>query len=95
MALKNGKPNPLNYFDLRKASFQAPHFKYIILEKNTQNFITQIENWITHNLNGRYYVGPHLILDHTNTICYATKVGFENEKELSFFNLACPYLQQR
>ena len=33
MALKNGKPNPLNYFNLRRVEFASPHFKYTIIDK--------------------------------------------------------------
>jgi hypothetical protein len=95
MALKNGKPNPLNYFDLRRVDFAAPHFKYVVLEKYTPNYIKIIDNWINKNLNNRYYLGQFLMLDSNNSIVYATRVGFESEKELSFFNLACPVLQQR
>jgi hypothetical protein len=95
MALKNGKPNPLNYFGLRRVEFAAPHFKYTIMEKHTPVFIKNIDSWINSNLNNRYYIGQDLSLDHTNTIVYTTRIGFESEKELSFFTIACPYLQTR
>ena len=65
MALKNGKPNPLNYFDLRRVDFAAPHFKYVILEKYTPNYIKIIDDWINKNLNNRYYLGQFLMLDPT------------------------------
>ena len=92
MALKNGKPNPLNYFDLRKVNFPAFHFHFTHLSKNSPSYIKQLDQWIYHNLNGRYYVGQSLDLDQTNSIVYTTKVGFEQEKELSFFRIACPLL---
>lgn len=92
MAIKNGKPNPLNFFDLRKVDFPAFHFHYTNLTKNSPNYIRQIDQWIYNNLNSRYYVGQALELDHDNNIVYVTKVGFEQEKELSFFRIACPLL---
>lgn len=95
MALKNGKPNPLNYFDLRRVEFAAPHFKYTTIEKYSPHLARQLDSWIKHNLNNRYYIGQSITLDHTNTIIYTTKIGFESEKELSFFTIACPHLQQR
>lgn len=95
MALKNGKPNPLNYFNLRKVGFAAPHFKYITIEKFSPLHIKQLDSWIKRNLNHRYYVGQSISLDNTNTIIYTTKIGFESEKELSFFTIACPYFQTR
>ncbi len=95
MALKNGKPNPLNYFELRRVEFAAPHFKYTSIEKYSPLIIKNIDQWIKTNLNNRYYIGQGITLDNTNTIVYNTRIGFESEKELSFFTIACPYLQQR
>lgn len=95
MALKNGKPNPLNYFDMRRVEFAAPHFKYTTLDRYNPSLVKNIDAWIRHNLNNRYYIGQSISLDITNAIVYTTRVGFESEKELSFFTIACPHLQQR
>jgi hypothetical protein len=95
MSLKNGKPNPLNYFNLRKVEFACPHFKYTIIDKCSTSFVQDLDSWIRNTLNNRYYIGQNIALDNTNTVVYNTLVGFESEKELSFFNLACPLLQQR
>jgi hypothetical protein len=95
MALKNGKPNPLNYFGLRRVEFAAPHFKYAVLDKYSPAFIKNIDSWIKQHLNNRYYLGQDISLDNTNTVIYTTRIGFESEKELSFFTIACPYLQSR
>ena len=95
MALKNGKPNPLNYFDLRRVEFACPHFKYTSIDKYSPNTIKSIDSWIKKNLNSRYYVEQGIALDNTNTIVYTTRIGFESEKELSFFTIACPLLQSR
>jgi hypothetical protein len=95
MALKNGKPNPLNYFDLRRVEFAAPHFKYTTLDKYNPSIIRSIDAWIKLNLNNRYYIGQGITLDHNNSIVYNTRIGFESEKELSFFTIACPHLHTR
>ncbi len=95
MALKNGKANPLNYFDLRRVDFAAPHFKYTTIDKYNPNLVKGLDSWIKQNLNSRYYIGQTLDLDNTNTIVYATRIGFESEKELSFFTIACPLIQTR
>jgi hypothetical protein len=95
MALKNGKPNPLNYFGLRRVEFAAPHFKYTTIDKYNPSLLKNFDTWIKQNLNSRYYIGQSLDLDNTNTIVYTTRIGFESEKELSFFTIACPYLQTR
>lgn len=95
MALKNGKPNPLNYFNMRRVDFCPPHFKCTLLNEYNPSYIMNINAWIKFNLNNRYYIGQHLSLDHTNSFVFKTKVGFESEKELSFFTIACPHIYQR
>ena len=95
MALKNGKPNPLNYFGIRRVEFAPPHFKYTTIDKYNPTHIRLLDYWIKHNLNSRYYIGQGLSLDNSNTIVYTTRIGFESEKELSFFTIACPHLQLR
>jgi hypothetical protein len=95
MALKNGKPNPLNYFDLRRVDYACPHFKYTVLDKYNPNFVKAVDSWIRKHLNNRYYIGHEILLDNSNTIIYGTRIGFESEKELSFFTIACPILQTR
>jgi hypothetical protein len=95
MSLKNGKPNPLNYFNLRRVEFACPHFKYTSIEKYNPSLVRSVDSWIKKNLNNRYYVGQGIALDNTNTIVYVTRIGFESEKELSFFTIACPYLHIR
>jgi hypothetical protein len=95
MALKTGKPNALNYFGLRRVEFACPHFKYTSIERYNPTLIKSIDSWIRKNLNNRYYIGQGITLDNTNTIVYITRIGFESEKELSFFTIACPLLQTR
>jgi len=95
MALKTGKPNALNYFDLRRVEVACPHFKYTTLDRYNPTLVKNIDHWIRQNLNNRYYLGQGIDLDNTNTIIYTTIIGFESEKELSFFTIACPLLQQR
>lgn len=95
MSLKNGKPNSLNYYDLRRVEFACPHFKYTTLDSYNPSRVKQFDSWIKKNLNNRYYIGQGIALDNTNTIVYTTRIGFESEKELSFFTIACPHLQSR
>jgi hypothetical protein len=95
MALKNGKPNPLDYFNLRRVEVACPHFKYTSIDRYNPSTIKSIDSWIRKNLNNRYYIGQGITLDNTNTIVYNTRIGFESEKELSFFTIACPLVQSR
>lgn len=89
MALKHGKVNALNVLGLRRVDFPAHHFVYTVLPRYTPAYMSRLDMWIDQNLNGRYYIGQSVdLID--NTIVFIVKVGFENDKELSFFKLACP-----
>lgn len=91
MALKNDKVNPLNVLGIRKIEFPAHHFVYTTVPKYTPTYMSKLDTWINQNLNGRYYIGQSIdLID--NTIVFTIKIGFENDKELSFFKLACPDL---
>lgn len=95
MAIRNGKPNPLNYFNLQRVEFACPHFKYTTIDRYNPGLSKQIDSWIRKNLNNRYYIGQGITLDKNNSIVYITQIGFESEKDISFFTIACPYLQLR
>ena len=92
MAIKNGKPNPLDYFDLRRVEFACPHFKYITVNSYNPPQVRLLNSWIKQNLNSRYYIGQSISLNTDNTFIYVTQIGFESEKDISFFTIACPYL---
>ncbi len=92
MALKNGIPNPLNYFKLRRVGYACPQFTYFTINKYDPALVKIINSWIIINLNSRYYIGQGLKLDKNNTIVYNTRIGFENESEISYFTIACPYI---
>jgi hypothetical protein len=89
--MKNDKINILNALDLRKVDFPAVHFHYVSLSKFNPNVVKAVDEWIYENMNGRYYIGSSLELIH-NSIIYTTQIGFEIEKEVSFFKIACPHL---
>lgn len=93
MALTNGKPNPLNYFKLRRVDFAAPHFNYTTTKPTGQ--IELLDQWIYQNLNNRYYIGQGITVDTSNSIVYTVQIGFESETDLSFFMIACPYFNTR
>lgn len=91
MLTKTGKINPLNVLGERKCSFPAHHFSYIKINRYSPSLVSLLDRWIYENLNGRYYIGQNIdIID--NIVIYNTEIGFEIEKESSFFNLACPHL---
>lgn len=89
--LNKDKINVLNALNLRKVSFPAKHFAFTTVMKSSPGLMLVLDRWIYHNLIGRYYIGADLALVNNN-IVYVTKIGFEVEKEISFFNIACPHI---
>ena len=85
------EPNPLNIFGNRKVDFLPEFFDTVDLEQryNLQDSITR---WIDTNLKGRYFVTPRTVVK-DGTMQTKLTVGFENQKELSYFMLACPLLK--
>ena len=86
--LKN--PNALDLFNARAMPVAPPHFQYTQIELK-YNLEGAMHTWIEDNLKGRFYVGKTLGKHGQNII----KVGFEEGKELSYFNIACPHLRYK
>jgi len=96
MALKHSKPNPLNYFKLRRVFYACPHFKYVTIQfKYMPELCSRINEWILANLNNRYYVGPLITLDNYGSVVYNTNIGFESPRDVSVFIMSCPYIHER
>lgn len=71
----------------------VPHFSKIKIS-NSEVFDLNIDNWIRSKLKGRYYILNNPAIDETNKVKLSTFVGFEDQKELTYFMLACPFLRR-
>ena len=94
MFSKTKEPNSLNFFDCRKFTKKPDGLQILKLSTDHTETNEHIEKWILENLKGRYYIGRHLDVDRNGTIKNYLLVAFENPKELSIFNLSCPYIQR-
>lgn len=88
------KPNPLNFFSIRKLDYPGPHLEYMELSQG-YNLDKAIIAWIENNCKSRYYIGRSVGFDNNNSLQTKVKIGFENPKELSYFALACPLLKYK
>ncbi len=86
-----GKINPLNVLDVRKVDFCPPYFETTSFALR-YNITSALDEWITSNCNGRYFIGRSVQLV-DDQITTSMKVGFESPSELSYFLLACPHLK--
>lgn len=83
--------NPLDHFKKRKLNWFPIHFKKIKLSPLTN--CDKLEDWIKYRLHGRYCIVNMPSFDNDDKVRTATFVGFEDEKEITYFMLACPYLR--
>ena len=95
MFSKTKEPNSLNFFDCRKFTKKPNGLQILKLSTDHTETNEHIEKWILENLKGRYYIGKHLGVDNHGLIKNYFLVAFENSKELSIFNLSCPYIQRQ
>jgi len=84
--------NPLNILDERKLDRIPPHFSKTKI--NEFEISHNIENWIMGRCKGRFAFGKETVTDNNSRSRSNMFVGFEDEKELTFFMLACPYLRR-
>jgi len=87
------QPNPNTLLGTRKLPIIPEYFETLCIEYK-YNTIDAVERWITSNLKGRYAICKSVnISDSTSKIETIVKIGFENQKEASYFLLACPILK--
>jgi len=85
--------NPLDVLNSRQLKTMPPHFSKTKIgnsDRTDQNVI----NWINARLTGRYCVVSYPSVNDENRFHTSTFVGFEEQKELTYFMLACPYLRR-
>lgn len=95
MFSKTNQVNPLNYFNCRQFTKKPHGLEFLKLNYDWNDNEELLEKWILENLKGRYYIGKHLDVDSHGLIKNYFLVAFENSKELSIFNLSCPYIQRQ
>lgn len=95
MFQKTNKPNALNFFNVRRFKKKPKNLicsQYNIFSEEQESSILK---WINENLKSRFYFGRHLVLNDDTKFEYVLLVGFESPKEMSIFNLSCPFLHSR
>jgi len=81
--------SPLSILKKRKLKWAPPHFHMFTLGSNEWLWDNSLEDWIEYKLKGRY-----CLIHKEESTGTRTAVGFEDEKELTYFTLACPYTRR-
>ena len=85
--------NPLDVLNRRELKVLPLHFSKIKISEGDL-FDNKIKNWIGTKLKGRYCIVRTPAIDSSGNLKSATFVGFEDQKELTYFMLACPHLRR-
>lgn len=85
--------NPLEVLNKRSLSYIPPHFAKMRLGENYFN-AGAVEAWVKVKLRGRYAIAKTPSIDKDGHLKTATFVAFEDQKELTYFMLACPHLRR-
>ena len=85
--------NPYDALKIRKVDHLPVHFKkYSFINEFVD--IAEIEHWILNKLSGRFYEGTVGVISKEERLQTEQIFAFEDEKELTFFILACPHLRR-
>jgi len=84
--------NPKDVLNQRKLGFMPPHFSKIKIADN--EFFDGVEEWVKTKLKGRYCIVRYPNLDQNSSLRSSYCLGLEDQKELTFFMLACPHLRR-
>lgn len=90
--IKKGIPNPLNVLEVRRVKAAPPHFEYVNIPMK-YNLEQSLIKWIETNLRHRFFVGGNVSLNSDNKLIQVITVGFEENRDMSYFMLACPHLK--
>lgn len=85
--------NPIDVLKQRELKTLPPHFGKVKVS-DFDLFDSNLENWIKTKLKGRFCIVRQPGIDTDNKLKPITFVGLEDQKELTYFMLACPYLRR-
>ncbi len=85
------KLGPLDILNLRELNFLPKHF---VTTPISDRYSQKIINWVRIKLVGRYCICRTPTIDTDKKLRAVCIIGFEDEKELTYFMLACPYIRR-
>lgn len=86
--------NPLDVLKQRKVKTLPPHFAKCKLSDNILFLEEDAANWVKSKLKGRFCVTSIPAINETGQLKLSTFIAFEDQQELTYFMLACPYLRR-
>ena len=90
--------NPIEVLKQRELTTLPPHFSKIKLsdaEYFDGDHNGDVHHWVKTKLTGRYCIVRSPAINSEGKVQSSTFVAFEDQKELTYFMLACPYLRRK
>lgn len=87
--------NPLNVLNQRQLNVLPMQFAKVKIADETVLFDDKLITWINTKLKNRFCIVKQPSLNNNGQLKLATFVGFEDQKELTYFMLACPYFRRK
>lgn len=84
--------NPIDVLKQRKLTILPPHFSKIKISDS--EIFEGIEEWVQNKLKGRYCLVKYPSIDQEGNLKSSYHIGFEDQKELTYFMLACSILRR-
>lgn len=87
--------NPLNILGKREVKTMPPHFSKLRIEyKEHLHDDDNIRSWVSSKLKGRFSIKKMPLVGTDGRMRSEFYIGFEDQKELTYFILACPYIRR-
>lgn len=87
-AINTYELNVLDVLNEREIKFKAPHFVTTVIDTVYEE---KIKQWVEKTLKGRFFILKSPTINDLEKLKTNLMLGFENEQELTYFILACPY----
>jgi hypothetical protein len=85
--------NPIDVLKQREVKTLPPHFVKVQLSSGDL-FDNNIKDWISVKLKGRFCIIKYPAINSDGQLKSSTFAAFEDQKELTYFMLACPHLRR-
>ena len=84
--------NPIDVLKQRKLKTLPPHFSKVKISES--ELFEGVEEWVQTKLKGRYCLVRYPAIDQDGNLKSNTFLGLEDQKELTYFMLACSILRR-
>lgn len=87
-AINTYELNVLDILNEREVYFKSPHFATILVDTVYEE---KIKQWVRKSLKGRFFLLNFPVINDQEKLKTNLMLGLEQEQELTYFILACPY----